>query len=141
MADCQLKSELMPPFVRRHKKQNVFFKQEPRNASYVSPVLTLDPGGEELPQLHGEAVAVQVVELLQIPGIQLLQLVPLGHPDTRLQKPTHTHTYGVNDTNETKCLRSLLLKRRTSDRDVAKRLVSSEHVTRPPIRNRHFLFS
>lgn len=47
----------------------------------ILPILTLDPGGQELPQLHGEAVAVQVVELLQIPGLQLLQLVPLSHPD------------------------------------------------------------
>lgn len=37
-----------------------------------SPVLALDPGGQELPQLHGEAVTVQVIQLLQIPRLQLL---------------------------------------------------------------------
>lgn len=58
-----------------------------------SPVLTLDPGGQELPQLHGEAVAVQVVELLQVPGLQLLQLVPLRHPDRDLLQPVARTVY------------------------------------------------
>lgn len=44
------------------------------------PVLALNPGGQELPQLHGEAVTVELVELLQVPGVELLQLVPLRHP-------------------------------------------------------------
>lgn len=57
------------------------------DTGHVLPILTLDPGGQELPQFHGEAVAVQVVELLQIPGLQLLQLVPLSHPDKCPLKP------------------------------------------------------
>lgn len=44
------------------------------------PILTLNPRCQELPQLHGEAVTVQLVQLLQVPSVQLLELVPLGHP-------------------------------------------------------------
>lgn len=47
-------------------------KSKPKHLSNFSPVLTLNPWGQELPQLHWEAVAVKVVELLQIPGLQLL---------------------------------------------------------------------
>lgn len=54
-----------------------------------APVLTLDPGCEKLAELHGEAVTVQMVQLLQVARLQLLQLVPLGHADL---KDTETHT-------------------------------------------------
>ena len=50
-------------------------------AVWYPPVLALDPRGEELTQLHGEAVTVQVIELLQVARLQLLQLIPLGHDD------------------------------------------------------------
>lgn len=44
------------------------------------PVLAFNPWGQELPELHGEAVAVELVELLQVARVELLQLVPLRHP-------------------------------------------------------------
>lgn len=80
------------PTVRVEDKSYVMsyvIKQErQKELNYFSPVLILDPGGKELPQFHGEAVTVQMVQLLQIPGLQLLQLVPLSHPDIHLHKPT-----------------------------------------------------
>lgn len=74
------------------KPQNSFLKG--RGGQTILPILTLDPGGQELSQLHGEAVAVQVVELLQIPGLQLLQLVPLSHPDKRSPQTCKGHKWG-----------------------------------------------
>lgn len=36
------------------------------------PVLAFNPRGQELPELHGEAVTVELVELLQVPRVELL---------------------------------------------------------------------
>lgn len=36
------------------------------------PVLAFNPWGQELPELHGEAVTVELVELLQVPRVELL---------------------------------------------------------------------
>lgn len=38
----------------------------------VLPVLAFNPRGQELPELHGEAVTVELVELLQVPRVELL---------------------------------------------------------------------
>lgn len=56
------------------------------------PVLAFNPWGQELPELHGEAVTVELVELLQVPRVELLQLVPLRHPG-QLRRPAGMGTH------------------------------------------------
>lgn len=44
-----------------------------------SPILRLDPAGQDLPDVHGEVVIVQIVHMFEESDLQLLDLLPLAH--------------------------------------------------------------
>lgn len=55
-----------------------------------SPVLRLDPAGQNLPDVHGEVVVVQIVHMFQESVLQLLDLLPLAHAAQNPKKPLRT---------------------------------------------------
>lgn len=81
-----------------------FFWTKYRNVCVFSysPILSLNPISQTLPDVHWKIVIIQIIHLLQESHLQLLNLLPLAHSahlneNCSVLFSAKIHVYGIND--------------------------------------------